>query len=116
MNSTEIAVLVLFSIFGFFNMLIGNIIKKKKYVEIISGYDPKYDDKDYIANLFGTNMFILGCIEIFTSIIYTAIILLSEDKNMPIYFTIANLLMLFFICFKMYYNMSKDRKRRRKNV
>ncbi|GIW57291.1 MAG: hypothetical protein KatS3mg083_236 [Candidatus Dojkabacteria bacterium] len=31
MNSTEIAVLVLFSIFGFFNMLIGNIIKKKKY-------------------------------------------------------------------------------------
>lgn len=116
MNSTEIAVLVVFSIFGICNIIIGSIIKRMKCVDIISGYDDSLDDKDFIANLFGTHMFILGCIEIFSSVIYVVGILLSEDENMPIYFTIANLLMLFFICFKMYYNMNKDRKRRHKKV
>ena len=116
MNLTEIVVLVLFSIFGICNMIIGSIIKHKKCVDIISGYDPNLDDKDFIASLFGTHMFILGCIEIFSATIYVAVILLSENENMPIYFTIANLLMLFFICFKMYYNMNKDRKRRHEKV
>lgn len=115
MNITgEIPFFVTMLITGLFTMLIGNIIKKKKYVDIISGYDPKYDDKDYIANLFGTNMFFMGAMLVFSSIIQLIVTLL-EDKDITVYFIVIDLLIIMIMCFKMYYNMNKDRKRRNKN-
>ncbi len=110
MNKTELVVCIIFLLVGIFTSGIGYVIKSTKCVEIISGYDSKLDDKDFLADLFGKNMLILGLVEVFSTIVYTIIVIYTENYNFPIYFTIANILMLFFICFKMYYRIQKNRK------
>ena len=110
MNTEAIGCLIVISIMTIANIIIGLIIKRKKVVDIISGYDEKLDNKEFIAELFGNHMIILGVIEIITSLVYVAVVILKPSKSVIEYYVFGNAIMVILVCAKIYYRMSKARK------
>lgn len=111
MNEEMRTVLIVFSIIALTNMFLGYIIKKKKMVDIISGYDSKLDDTEFLANLVGNNMFIMGLVEL----VLSAIILVIRNLDLINIYIFSNIAIILFICIKIYYRWNKERKNNKKN-